>query len=63
MVSMLGVVVLAHPPFLFGGHENWDRARALGTAASLLSAVLGSGSSLTIRLIGNREPAAVIAMW
>jgi drug/metabolite transporter (DMT)-like permease len=60
---MLGVAVLSRPPFLFGGSEPWNRTQAIGTAASVASAVLGSGSSLTIRLIGNKEPAAVIAMW
>jgi drug/metabolite transporter (DMT)-like permease len=60
---MVGVVVLSQPPFLFGGSEPWNRNQAIGTAASVAGAVLGAGSSMTIRLIGNKEPAAVIAMW
>ncbi|WIA35490.1 hypothetical protein OEZ86_003920 [Tetradesmus obliquus] len=62
LISILGAVVLSRPPFLFGG-EQWSRSQAIGTAASTAAAFLGSGSSLTIRLIGNKEPAAVIAIW
>jgi drug/metabolite transporter (DMT)-like permease len=60
IVSLAGVAFVARPPFLFGGHEEWARTRAIGTAAGILSAVLGGGSSMTIRIIGGSEPAAVI---
>lgn len=62
---MAGVLVLAHPPFLSGGggHADWGPERALGTLAGVVSALLGAGSSMTIRLLGPSEPASVIALW
>lgn len=59
---MGGVIVLSNPPFLSGG-EHWEPNQALGVFATVLAAFLGAGSSMTIRLIGNKEPAAVIALW
>lgn len=60
ITSLAGVVLVARPPFLFGGHEEWARSRCIGTIAGVLSAVLGGGSSMAIRIIGGSEPAAVI---
>ena len=65
-VSLNGVVVLARPPFLFGGATAaaaYSPLIVLGTAATVTSAVLASGSSICIRLIGKSEPATVVSLW
>jgi drug/metabolite transporter (DMT)-like permease len=63
LASFLGVILLAHPPFLFGGHASWGPARVLGTVAGLLSALLGAAAFISIRYIGRSEPALVVATW
>lgn len=63
LVSMSGVVVLAHPPFLFGGHQQWDQTRALGTIFGLICPVFAAGVSYAIRRIAKSEPALVVALW
>jgi drug/metabolite transporter (DMT)-like permease len=64
-VAILGLVLVLHPPFLFGGHEDWggQSERGLGVAAGLVSAALSAGAFLTIRAIGKREPALVVALY
>ncbi len=63
LASFLGVVLLAHPPFLFGGHASWGHTRIVGTVAGLMSALLGAAAFISIRYIGRSEPALVVAMW
>jgi drug/metabolite transporter (DMT)-like permease len=63
LVAMMGVVVVAHPPFLFGGHERWSHQRAIGACAAVLSASLSAISIMIIRTIGSAEPAAVVTIW
>lgn len=62
-MSLSGVVVLAHPPFLFGGHAAWGAARLVGTVAGLASSLLAAGAYMCIKMIGQSEPAAVVALW
>ncbi len=52
-LSLLGLVLLTHPPFLFGGHTDWDHARVLGTCLGLASAFLAAGAFISIRFIGE----------
>jgi drug/metabolite transporter (DMT)-like permease len=61
--ALVGLVLVLHPPFLFGGHEAWGPERALGVAAGLGSAALSACAFLTIRAIGRREPALVVALY
>ncbi|WIA38341.1 hypothetical protein OEZ86_001675 [Tetradesmus obliquus] len=63
LVSVAGVTILAHPPFLFGGHSSWGQQRLLGTLAGVASTLFASGTSYTIRRIGQKEPALVVALW
>lgn len=49
LVSLTGVAVVAHPPFLFGGHQQWGKRRLLGTVCGVLSTFLGSGTSYAVR--------------
>ncbi|KAF8062013.1 SEPTIN3 [Scenedesmus sp. PABB004] len=65
-VSLAGVVVLAHPPFLFGGHGQWRVAgnqRLAGTLSGVASTLAGSGAALCVRRIGKREAALTVALW
>lgn len=43
MVSLAGVAVVAHPPFLFGGHAGWGVARVAGIGIDVTSACCGAG--------------------
>jgi drug/metabolite transporter (DMT)-like permease len=63
LASFAGVVVLAHPPFMFGGHAEWGPRRAAGTSVGLLSALFAAGAFVCIRAIGKGEPALVVALW
>lgn len=47
--SFGGVVLLAHPPFLFGGHEDWGQRRVVGMAVGLLSALGAAAAFVSIR--------------
>ena len=61
--ALAGLVLVLHPPWLFGGHAAWGPERAAGVAAGLGSAALSAGAFLTIRRIGRREPALVVALY
>jgi uncharacterized membrane protein len=63
LVSVVGVTILAHPPFLFGGHDDWGQRRLLGTLCGVLSTLFASGTSYCVRKIGTREPALVVALY
>ncbi len=62
-VARGGVVVLAHPPFLFGGHGGWGRARVAGTLFGVVSPFFAAGVGYSTRRIGKSEPAVVVALW
>eukprot|EP00798_Chlamydomonas_sp_ICE-L_P032435 gene32435-31046_t len=62
-LSVLGLIVLMHPPFLFGTHQLWGVDRVVGTAFGVVSAFCASGAYLTIRFIGTREPALVMSIY
>jgi drug/metabolite transporter (DMT)-like permease len=40
---LAGVLIVAHPPFLFGGGEVWSVLRAVGVGVGVLSTLLGAG--------------------
>ncbi|KAI8475084.1 MAG: hypothetical protein J3K34DRAFT_406007 [Monoraphidium minutum] len=61
-VSVAGVVVLVHPPALFGGHAESGRQRVLGTAAALGSSAFAAGVAFSIRRIGRSEAALTVAL-
>lgn len=49
VTSIGGLVILAHPPFLFGGHEGWGMQRKLGTMFGIISALFAAGAFISIR--------------
>lgn len=61
--SFSGLLLLVHPPFLFGGHQDWGYARSMGVVAGLVSSCLCAAAFLCIRMIGKEEPALVVALW
>lgn len=61
--SIIGLLFVMHPPFLFGGHQDWSATRLLGTGVGVLAAFFSAAAFICIRNIGKSEPALVIAMW
>ena len=39
VLSLVGLLVLMHPPFLAGGHADWGPRRVAGVAFGIVSAV------------------------
>jgi drug/metabolite transporter (DMT)-like permease len=63
LISLCGAALIAHPPFLFGGHADWGTQRLLGTACGLASPLFGAGVSCAMRRVSRQEPALVVALW
>eukprot|EP00798_Chlamydomonas_sp_ICE-L_P011875 gene11875-14981_t len=63
MLSVVGLVVLTHPPIIFGSRQPWGADRVLGTFNGLLAAFLAAGAFISIRKIGSREPALVMSIY
>ncbi|WIA15998.1 hypothetical protein OEZ85_012734 [Tetradesmus obliquus] len=61
--SILGLVLITHPPMLFGGHADWGPKRVLGTLLGVTSAVFATGAFICIRFVGKAEPAIVVALY
>jgi drug/metabolite transporter (DMT)-like permease len=61
--SLVGVALVARPPFLFGGGEEWSHQRAVGMAFAVASAVLSSGALISIRVVGTKESSITVAAW
>jgi drug/metabolite transporter (DMT)-like permease len=62
-VSLGGLLLLTHPPFIFGQGDQWDHRKIWGTSAGCSSAVFAAAAFITIRIISTREPAIVLSMW
>lgn len=58
-----GAMVVSHPPFLFGGHQEWNGNRLEGIAVSLVGAVLASFAYLAMGKIGKSTSTTAITMW
>lgn len=56
-LSLAGLVILTHPPFLGGGHADWGPRRLLGAACGAGAAVFCAGAFVCVRCIGKAEPA------
>ena len=52
LVTIGGVVLIARPPFIFGGHE-YDEGTLAGILYSLLSALSIAGLYICLRKMGN----------
>ena len=46
---LIGNALLAHPPFLFGGHEEWGQQRVIGILCALGGALLMSSMCIVLR--------------
>lgn len=44
LVCTAGTLLVVHPPFLFGGHQDWGRQRQLGIAAGVLASAAAAGA-------------------
>lgn len=61
LVSLLGVVLMTRPGFLFGGLEQ--RLDPVATAIALLGAVLSAGAYVAVRKLGETEDPLVIVFY
>jgi drug/metabolite transporter (DMT)-like permease len=63
LASLVGVVLVAQPPMLLGGHRNMDKSRA-GSMAFLVAAAIGAASAITlVRKLSARESSLIMALW
>lgn len=65
VVSLLGMLFVVRPPFLFSPEQSgeWTRRRMIGIIAGVASAVLAGFAYLTIRAIGDKEHSLSVAVW
>ncbi|KAK9836480.1 hypothetical protein WJX74_001389 [Apatococcus lobatus] len=62
-LAIVGVVLVAHPPFLMGGHEAWSSTRMAGVSIDLAGALAQAIAAIAVRKIQTAEPASVVAFW
>ncbi|KAK9826826.1 hypothetical protein WJX81_004641 [Elliptochloris bilobata] len=60
--SVVGVVLIAQPPFLFG-EAAWDHTRLLGSVSGILAALTAAIAFTAIKFVPKSEPTVVLAMW
>lgn len=46
--TILGNALVAHPPFIFGGHEEWGTTRLLGILIAILANLFIAGAYFII---------------
>lgn len=63
MICTLGVVLVSHPPILFGGHNEWGIARIGGVSMGLGGAIFATVSFLLVSKIGTDAPAFTMTFW
>jgi drug/metabolite transporter (DMT)-like permease len=71
VVCLMGVMLIAHPSWLFGQPEGAEDAASSGSGANnaiaiavaLLGAALAGMAYMSVRLIGNRASANVMVLW
>lgn len=61
LAGLGGVILVARPGFLFGGHVS--ALDPLGVAAALTGAVFSSGAYTTVRRLGRNQDPMVIVFW
>jgi len=61
--SVAGVVLIAHPPMLFGGHADWGKGRAAAMGALVGAALMAATAITIIRKLASVENSIVMAMW
>eukprot|EP00803_Ostreobium_quekettii_P007753 evm.model.scf_1175.3 EVM.evm.TU.scf_1175.3 scf_1175:45511-47906(+) len=59
----VGAVMASHPPFLFGGHQEWDNKRLLGVTLIGAAVLTGSCGFLLLGVIGERLPSVTLMSW
>eukprot|EP00193_Tetraselmis_chui_P000098 CAMPEP_0177757136 /NCGR_PEP_ID=MMETSP0491_2-20121128/3482_1 /TAXON_ID=63592 /ORGANISM="Tetraselmis chuii, Strain PLY429" /LENGTH=379 /DNA_ID=CAMNT_0019272767 /DNA_START=153 /DNA_END=1289 /DNA_ORIENTATION=- len=63
LASVAGVVLIAHPPMLFGGHSEWGAGRGTAMGCLVGAALLAATAITIIRKLANVENSIVMAMW
>lgn len=63
LASLTGVVVVTHPPFVFGGSSDHEESQMLGSLFGVVAALFSAGAFLAIRKVGTSEPALVVALF
>mmetsp|Transcript_24244 Transcript_24244/g.67406 ORF Transcript_24244/g.67406 Transcript_24244/m.67406 type:complete len:470 (+) Transcript_24244:154-1563(+) len=61
--SVAGVVLIAHPPILFGGHSDWGPGRGMAMAFLVGSAFAAASAITIIRKLSATESSIIMALW
>lgn len=51
--TAIGNALVAHPPFVFGGHQEWGATRGVGLALSTLSVLAMGSTFIVVKMIGK----------
>eukprot|EP00210_Caulerpa_lentillifera_P008492 g8101.t1 len=54
--TILGNALIAHPPFIFGGHKDWGPRRVLGIVAALTANIFVSSAFFVVNKLGTSVP-------
>ena len=46
---LIGNALIAHPPFLFGGHDDWDSGRVVGIVAACFGNLFMASTFILLR--------------
>uniref|UniRef100_A0A061RDF1 Membrane protein n=1 Tax=Tetraselmis sp. GSL018 TaxID=582737 RepID=A0A061RDF1_9CHLO len=63
LASLAGVVLIAHPPMLFGGRGSWGPERAAAISFLVGSALMAATAITVIRKLSADESSIVMALW
>lgn len=63
LVCISGVILISHPPFLFGGHKDWAVERIAGVSMGLAAALFTTAAVLLVSKIGNSVEACTLTIW
>eukprot|EP00803_Ostreobium_quekettii_P010877 evm.model.scf_1429.6 EVM.evm.TU.scf_1429.6 scf_1429:28202-29164(+) len=63
LICTAGAVLVSHPPFLFGGHQDWSHGRVMGVVFVELSALTGAAAFLLIGVIGTSISSVTVMAW
>ena len=61
-VTIAGVILIAKPPSLFGGHE-YDKKTLIGVICSILSAIAAGSLYICLRKMGNNVHFTITALY
>eukprot|EP00210_Caulerpa_lentillifera_P008480 g8090.t1 len=61
--TILGNSLIAHPPFIFGGHEDWGLNRVVGIVTAIVNNLLTSGAFFVVGKLGTSVPTITAAFY